>query len=304
METNNQYIEVAVGGVSNRGSICKVNELNKYLQENIELYRSLYRLDESSVEHFKNNATIRSYKGTYQLDRITFDIDKGKNSREKIMTDIRHFLHLLVDRGADSDNMRIWFSGRGFHVEIPDLYGFEVSKNTPEIVKRTISKDFGILADNIYDHARLIRVGFSFNMKSKLYKTPVSWTEVHTLSYEDIKEISKNFGLRKDFELKPLYDAEPIWKSNIVTLDTPIEMKPAKNTSSAEYNGHVTRVQKMSDDVQEGKRHTLLLRMISAWNRKGINRDGCIALASTYVPTLSKHEITRITDNVITASLK
>ena len=125
--------------------------------------------------------------------------------------------------------MRIWFSGRGFHVEIPDLYGFEVSKDTPEIVKRTISKEFGILADNIYDHARLIRVGYSFNMKSKLYKTPVSWTEVHTLNYEDIKEISKNFGLRKDFELQPLYDAEPIWKSNIVTLDTPIEMKPTKN---------------------------------------------------------------------------
>ena len=95
MGINNQYIEVAVGGVSNRGSLCKIDELSKYLRPDLELYRSLYRLDESAIDHFDSNRTIRSYDGTFQLDRLTFDIDKGRNSKEKVMTDIVYFLHLL-----------------------------------------------------------------------------------------------------------------------------------------------------------------------------------------------------------------
>ena len=298
MEINNKYIEVAAGGVSSRGAICKADELAKYLKPNMELYRSMYRLDDSAIEHFQNNRTIRSYDGTFQLDRLTFDIDKGKNTKDKLMNDIRYFLHLLQDKGADSTIIRVWFSGRGFHVEIPDLYGFEVSKKTPEIVKRTISKEFGTLADNIYDYARLIRVGYSYNMKSKLYKTPIKIWEVHNLNYDEIMALSGEF-VRQDFKHDYMYEIEPIWNDNIVTLDTKVVMEKVPKTTNSSYNGHVTCVQKMSDNVVEGRRHNLLLGMVSAWCRKGINRDGCYALAKTYIPTLEYHELVRSVDYVI-----
>lgn len=298
MGTNNQYIEVAVGGVSNRGNICKVNELARYLKPDIELYRSLYRLDNSAVDHFQANKTIRSYDGTFELDRLTFDIDKGTNSKDKVMTDIRYFLHLLEDKGADPAFFRIWFSGRGFHVEIPDLYGFEVSKQTPEVVKRTIQKEFGSVADSIYDYARLIRVGYSYNMKSKLYKTPLQIWEIHNLNYDDIVDLSKSF-IRKEFKHNEIEDTPAIWNSNIVSLDTKIVLDKKPKTTSNKYNGHVTCVQKMSDNVVQGRRHNMLLRMVSAWIRKGISVQGCYALASTYVNTLEYHEIVRIVDYVV-----
>ena len=298
MGTNNKYVEVAAGGVSSRGAICKADELAKYLKPNMELYRSMYRLDDSAIEHFQNNRTIRSYDGTFQLDRLTFDIDKGKNSKDKFMNDIRYFLHLLEDKGADSTIIRVWFSGRGFHVEIPDLYGFEVSKRTPEIVKRTINKEFGKLADNIYDYARLIRVGYSYNMKSKLYKTPIKIWEVHNLNYDEIMALSGEF-VREDFKHDYMYEIEPIWNDNVVSLDTKVVVEKVPKTTNTNYNGHVTCVQKMSDNVVEGRRHNLLLRMVSAWYRKGISRDGCYALAKTYIPTLEYHELVRSVDYVI-----
>ena len=298
MGINNNYVEVAAGGVSSRGAICKADELAKYLKPNMELYRSMYRLDDSAIEHFQNNRTIRSYDGTFQLDRLTFDIDKGKNSKDKFMNDIRYFLHLLEDKGADSTIIRVWFSGRGFHVEIPDLYGFEVSKRTPEIVKRTINKEFGKLADNIYDYARLIRVGYSYNMKSKLYKTPIKIWEVHNLNYDEIMALSGEF-VREDFKHDYMYEIEPIWNDNVVSLDTKVVVEKVPKTTNTNYNGHVTCVQKMSDNVVEGRRHNLLLRMVSAWYRKGISRDGCYALAKTYIPTLEYHELVRSVDYVI-----
>tara|TARA_Y100000593_G_C4318884_1_gene342516 strand:- start:1777 stop:3546 length:1770 start_codon:yes stop_codon:yes gene_type:complete len=298
MGINNQYIEVAVGGVSNRGSICKADKLSKYLRPNLELYRSLYRLDDSAIDHFDANKTIRSYSGTFELDRLTFDIDKGTNSKDKVMKDIRYFLHLLEDKGADPELYRIWFSGRGFHVEIPDLYGFGVAKDIPEKVKRTIHKDFGKLADNIYDYARLIRVGYSYNMKSKLYKTPITVEETHKLSYEEICELSKTF-IRKDFKNDVIKDAEHIWTSNIVSLSTQVTVEEIPKPSSSKYNGHVTCVQKMADNIVEGRRHNLLLRMVSAWHRKGIDVNGCYALASAYIPSLEHHELVRMVDYVV-----
>ena len=298
MGISNQYIEVAVGGVSSRGSISKIDELSKYLKPNLELYRSLYRLDDSAVTHFEANKTIRSYSGTFELDRLTFDIDKGNNSKEKVIKDIRYFLHLLEDKGADPELFRVWFSGRGFHVELPDLYGFGAAKDVPEKVKRTIHKEFGTIADNIYDYARLIRVGYSFNMKSKLYKTPITAWEAHNLNYDEIKELSKDF-VRKDYKHSNIIDIEPIWSDNIVVLNqkTPVEEMP--KPSSSKYNGHVTCVQKMSDNVVEGRRHNLLLRMVSAWNRKGIDANGCYALAKAYIPSLEQHELIRMVDYVI-----
>jgi len=298
MGTSNPYIEVAVGSVSSRGSICKIDELSKYLKPNLELYRSLYSFDESAVEHFQNNRTVRSYSGTFELDRLTFDIDKGKNSKDKIMADIRYFLHLLEDKGVDPDIMRVWFSGRGFHVEIPELYGFGASKETPEVVKRTISKEFGSIADSIYDYARLIRVGYSFNMKSKLYKTPLKTTEVHNLDYNDIIELSRPF-CREDFKHEYLVKVEPIWNSEIAVLEPKLAIETHVTAKKGDYNGHVTCVQKMQDDVEEGRRHTMLLRMISAWSRKGIDAKGCYSLAQTYVPTLEYNEIIRTVDQVI-----
>ena len=80
MDSNKEYIEIAVGSVSNRGSVIELNQLASYLKPETELYRSMFVLDPTASDHFENEGSIRSYKGEYSLDKITFDIDKGKNT--------------------------------------------------------------------------------------------------------------------------------------------------------------------------------------------------------------------------------
>ena len=80
MENNNRVIELAVGSVSNRGIVIPVEDLNKYIKPETELYRSLFLLDDSAIEHFRDKGTIRSYRGYYALDKLTFDIDKKKDT--------------------------------------------------------------------------------------------------------------------------------------------------------------------------------------------------------------------------------
>jgi len=42
--------------------------------------------------------------------------------------------------GASEEDIRVWFSGRGFHIEIPDLFGFQESRDLPQVVKATIAE--------------------------------------------------------------------------------------------------------------------------------------------------------------------
>ena len=68
MENNtNHYIEIAVGSVSNRAIAIRPNQLYKYLKPDQELYRSMFLLDSTAFDHFRDQKTIRSYKGKFTL---------------------------------------------------------------------------------------------------------------------------------------------------------------------------------------------------------------------------------------------
>ena len=60
METNNRIIEIAVGSVSNRGIVIPVEELSNYIKPETELYRSLFLLDDSAIEHNPFVACVKS----------------------------------------------------------------------------------------------------------------------------------------------------------------------------------------------------------------------------------------------------
>ena len=103
MEDSKKFIELAVGSVSNRAFAIEPDTLSKYLKANQELYRSLFVLDDTAFNHFKDQKTIKSYKGNFSLDKIVFDIDKGKNSGEDTVLRTKHFIEALFDMGLHRD---------------------------------------------------------------------------------------------------------------------------------------------------------------------------------------------------------
>ena len=58
-DNNIKYIELAIGSVSNRAYAIRPENINKYIKPNQELYRSLFLLDESSFEHFRDKGSIK-----------------------------------------------------------------------------------------------------------------------------------------------------------------------------------------------------------------------------------------------------
>ena len=74
------------------------------------------------------------------------DVDCGGDSYKAQKEAIRITESLQLDWGVDPKKLGLWFSGRGFHIEIPADYfgGFEPSK------------DLHIIFENIYDELGLI----------------------------------------------------------------------------------------------------------------------------------------------------
>mgnify|MGYP003674028082 FL=1 len=293
-----KYIELAIGSVSNRAYAIRPEHITKYIKPRQELYRSLFTLDDTAFNHFRDKGSIKSYKGKYSLKTIIFDIDKGRKTGEDTRQRAIAFMNTLLEQGVDtSTQAHIWFSGRGFHIEIPNLYGFEESENLPYQVKMTIDSHFGKLVDNIYDKGRLIRVGYTINMKSELYKLPLSWQMINEMSYQEICEYCQS--QRTDYNHTEFDESNfyPLWEEKVLEV---VEYKEEEegSLSNTELNSHVTCVQKMWKSDKDGERHITLLRMTNAWKRMGIQKEGAIKMAEYNVPSLDRNEILKIVDDV------
>ena len=184
METNTRYVEIAVGSVANRNDFVelKSDNLKEFITTNDELYRGMFSLQN------KPSSGIKSYKGDYMLEELILDIDKGKSPGDKLLNDCKEICKMLIEKGVNRTTIHPWFSGTGFHIHLPNIYGFKPSHDLPQRVKFTISKEFGTLVDNIYDRARLIRVPYTLNAKSNLYKIPIDLNDLlnNRYRYEDI----------------------------------------------------------------------------------------------------------------------
>jgi hypothetical protein len=282
------YVEVAMGDVRFRGRVFNTSALPTLIKQaqstNQVLYFSYYEFEEDIIHHFQKYKSIRSYKGKCYLKRILFDIDKGSNTAELTLERTKVFIDKLVDDWKiDEDNLKIWFSGSGYHIVIPDIFGFEPSETLPNIVKATLTEYFPE-ADDIYDGARLIRVGNTINQKTNLYKTGFTYEEFRHLKVEDVLLAAKT---PRKTEFGQGEDQTGIYRSKII-----YPSHAAQPAQVDEFTSVVTCMQKLyTEPASLGSRHVKIIRMVSAYRRAGIPLDGIIALMKNWAVGMEEAEI-------------
>ena len=314
-------IEIAIGHVSNRGHFIDRSELSGCLEEKTELYRSLFLLEEKGIikdSEGNHHNSIADYTGRFGVDSIVYDIDVQDGTGYTCLTNAKRFYEFLIKEKVSPDIIMIWFSGRGFHIEIPNLYAFGNEEDTPLTVKRTIDKHLKkkVVYDNIYDRGRLMRVPFSYNEKSGLYKIPLTRDELFEASYNHICQTAEEFCSETRVKVyddimalvnrhKPeviegnTTPATAIFAKHVIAHDKIAkELVIDKPMNGEALNGNVTCVQKMVKDPNKvGRRHHLLLRMVSAWRRMGISRQMATSNGSIAISSLKPKEIEDIVNN-------
>lgn len=295
------YIEIALGSATHQGKIIKTSELVQYMKLAVEnkqeLYRSTFSFDNKIIEHMASGRKSASgFIGNCFLDHIILDVDKGYETDKNTLWRARMLIDkLLTDWKLTEDDLQYWHSGTGYHIVIPDIFGFVPSPTLPRIVKDTLDKYFPETDHKFYHTAGLIRVGYTINDKSQRYKTPMSYEEIKSLTLEEIYNLSKEPRLGFKYEK---VDYKPVFQELIVTSNID---KVNKSIISVP-NKIVSCVQHMWDRGEEvGTRHERIMRMTSAWRRAGLPLDAIIALMKQYSPNMDAYEVEKHVKDVFSA---
>ena len=219
MTTTERYVEIASGHITNRGRADKVSNLPGLIGDTKdlhELYHSWYSFDEDIKRHLNGKNSISSFKGVYYLDRIILDIDRKNMAGVDFLSFVRFFVNteLKDDLSIKDEHIQVWFSGTGFHVIIPNLFGFTPSVTLPFSVKSTLQDVFPD-CDIIYDGSRLIRAAFSYNKKSGLFKVPLTIMQLNTMNFEEIEKYASSIPSKIDLTQYEFSDVTPYLKQHL-----------------------------------------------------------------------------------------
>ncbi len=287
-------MELIIGSITNRNNFYPYqNGYIQYLKPELEIYRSFYLFDDEVRRHFNAGyKTLDSYRGKFYILNAVIDIDKGKNSDSYLIDKTKDILNYLVKNLKLENNYLLFYSGSGFHIHFPNVFDIEPSKELPDIFKETMKeyfKDFNIDL-SIYNRRSIIRLPFSYNNKTKLYKTMVTEDELYSLTLEQIKEKSS------------VYNVIPLPQlSEVEEKFIPVSINKEKNiiNPSIEPNNIVVCMQKLYNEGEiVGQRHISILRLASWLMRNGIPVDGAIAMLKKYTPSLDEYELERTVKNV------
>ena len=279
-------VEVATGHVSNRSQVILLKDIDNYTfppEQKTETYHSWYTFDEQLDQHITSTGSIVDYNGVYYVNRIILDYDRKKDgvelSDENLYNAVRFLVEtdMIEDLGINPDHILIWYSGTGFHIEIPDLFGFPPSVSLPGIVKQTLSTLFPE-CDAIYDGARLIRANYSYNTKRGNFKVPFTCPEFFSTSMDKINIKSKSLKVDDNFKttIKTMY---AMWKAEEPYLKEFIkypEISVSKqNTVRSEFkidsNNVVTCMQSvLGAPPPIGERNDTMMRIASWMRRNGM----------------------------------
>lgn len=191
------YYEVAIDSPTQRGSLFPQEDMPDLIEQhyfNSPIYRSIYLYPETALTLVGKENSIKNYFDERWIEYVPIDIDKGKDTDEETIKRAIDICMTLENKyKLDDINYNIWFSGTGFHIDLPvKLFGFRPSKDLPYIVKSTM---MGLLGEDIdlsiYSRTGLYRVNYSLNIKSGLHKIPIKLEDLMR-GMEHIKFMSEN----------------------------------------------------------------------------------------------------------------
>ena len=164
-------------GLSNRHHFFPTDNSVKWENVAKDTFLSLYGYDEEVIEYFNEKKSLSGFDGPiYMPKEFILDVD-GVEVEEAQDKTIK-LVSLLNSLNVPSN---IYFSGRGFHIGIPDkAFKWKPGRNLhlkvkDELDKRGIYKYADV---SVTDKTRIIRLNNTLNSKSKLWKVYIKPEEL------------------------------------------------------------------------------------------------------------------------------
>ena len=227
-----------------------------------DTFISLYGYDSYAIKFFEGTKSLSGFDGSiYMPKEFLLDVDGGTVENAKAKT-----IELLKLLKSLEVPYNIYFSGRGFHVGIPDTaFQWEPCQNLHLKVKDELTKKgiYNYADSSVTDKTRIIRLNNTLNTKSRLWKIYLDEDELMNLSGLEIQALASRS--RQDKLPKELIAANPVFdclvrnvKKETVMYKTEVGMNPDPINHPC--------ISGMLQGTSFGNRHAVALR-IAAWLR-------------------------------------
>tara|TARA_R100001163_G_scaffold65834_1_gene65470 strand:- start:8152 stop:9909 length:1758 start_codon:yes stop_codon:yes gene_type:complete len=247
-------------GLANRHHFFPTDNSVKWENVAKDTFLSLYGYDDSVIKYFEDKKTLSGYDGVIYLPKeYILDIDgvEIEEAQDKALALISVLNNLRVPTN-------VYFSGRGFHIGIPDsAFKWKPGKNLHLKVKDELDKH-GIYkyADvSVTDKTRIIRLNNTLNSKSRLWKIFISHEELMNLNGLGIAALANK---PRQIEI-PTLQCEPVF--DVVEREIKKQTNKYKEVVGSEPDPMLYPcIQTMLKGSSYGGRHATALRL-GAWLR-------------------------------------
>ena len=154
-----------------------------------DTFISLYGYDSYVIKFFKGTKSLSGFDGKIYMPK-EFLLDVDGNTVELAKTKTIGLVKLLKSLEVPYN---IYFSGRGFHVGIPDTsFKWEPCQNLHLKVKDELTKKriYQYADSSVTDKTRIIRLNNTLNTKSRLWKIAIDENELNNLSGLEIQSLA------------------------------------------------------------------------------------------------------------------
>jgi KaiC/GvpD/RAD55 family RecA-like ATPase len=164
--------------------ISKLGELYE-ADSKKDYYISVFNYNQGHYDTFKKTNTLSGIKDV-TTNTVIFDFD-SKLDINKAKEDALTLFGRLTQKGVKPDDINIYFSGsKGLHIELNTQT--EMSREEADNIRTSLAGDLTTSDSSVKDEQRIIRAPLSLNVKSNLFKIPLTKEELVNLTVDQIKK--------------------------------------------------------------------------------------------------------------------
>lgn len=287
------YVELIEGGLYNRNRIVPVSEVKK--AKGTDCFRSLYIYTEDLLKTVQRTKTVQKYEGLHSSDAIVFDFDGDDKAPDFIAEfglvkeEVLKFVNQLTfTYDVDIDSIFIFFSGnKGFHILLPfqiitegNIFRTDYYKIYRKFVEE-ITDGYTYADTSIYNPMRVIRISNTKHSKSGLYKIPITYNELKTLSPIQIREMAtKPRTIEHNLPISEMgvnSTLELIWEDSIREVNN--EKVPSKQEKGTEQK---TFLGSLFSSCKTGGRHEALSKIAGYLIDKNVGYDEALGICKIW----------------------
>ena len=177
-----RFVELALHKFIRNGYVKRVEEIDSLVDSQMtDCCRTWATYPVELKNYCESKGSIRGYDGLVSADFIPVDIDKPDPSK------VTAIVEVLKEFEIHPKNLAFYFSGRGFHIEIPteliSIIPIPVSEfytRTKRFISSIGFESTSISCDmSMYNTHQLYRLSNTINSKSGLYKIPIRYSEIN-----------------------------------------------------------------------------------------------------------------------------